>query len=64
MADTRVTEGHDELARVLKHQATFAVFDRAGAISAGRGRNRGSTTAEPGSCLASTSASTVSGRCR
>ncbi|HZJ52677.1 MAG TPA: amylo-alpha-1,6-glucosidase [Myxococcaceae bacterium] len=33
MADTRVTEGHDELARVLMHQDTFAVFDRAGAIS-------------------------------
>ena len=33
MAETRVTEGHDELARVLMHQDTFAVFDRAGAIS-------------------------------
>jgi glycogen debranching enzyme len=34
MAETRVTEGHDELARVLMHQDTFAVFDRAGGISA------------------------------
>ena len=34
MAETRVTEGHDDLARVLMHQDTFAVFDRAGAISA------------------------------
>src|SRR5262245_48049800 len=31
--ETRVTERHDELARVLMHQHTFAVFDRAGAIS-------------------------------
>ena len=33
MPETRVTEGHDELARVLMHQDTFAVFDWAGAIS-------------------------------
>ena len=33
MAETRVTEGHDELARVLMHQDTFAVFDPSGAIS-------------------------------
>jgi glycogen debranching enzyme len=33
MAETRVTEGHDELARVLMHQDTFAVFDLSGAIS-------------------------------
>jgi len=32
MAETRVTEGHDDLARVLMHQDTFAVFDRAGAV--------------------------------
>ena len=32
MAETRVIQGHDDLARVLMHQDTFAVFDRAGAI--------------------------------
>ncbi|HUM09816.1 MAG TPA: glycogen debranching N-terminal domain-containing protein [Myxococcaceae bacterium] len=32
MAETRVIQGHDELARVLMHQDTFAVFDRGGAI--------------------------------
>jgi len=31
--ENRVSEGHDDLARVLMHQDTFAVFDRAGAIS-------------------------------
>ncbi len=33
MDETRVSERHDGLARVLMHQDTFAVFDRAGAIS-------------------------------
>src|SRR5678816_4890639 len=33
MAETRVTERHDELGRVLMHQDTYAVVDRAGAIS-------------------------------
>ena len=41
MAETRVTEGHDELARVLMHQDTFAVFDRAGAISADARQEQG-----------------------
>ena len=41
MADTRVTEGHDELARVLMHQDTFAVFDRAGAISSDSRQEQG-----------------------
>ena len=41
MAETRVTEGHDELARVLVHQDTFAVFDRAGAISADARQEQG-----------------------
>ena len=41
MAETRVTEGHDELARVLMHQDTFAVFDRAGAISADSRQEQG-----------------------
>ena len=41
MADTRVTEGHDELARVLMHQDTFAVFDHAGAISSATRNEQG-----------------------
>jgi glycogen debranching enzyme len=41
MAETRVTEGHDELARVLMHQDTFAVFDRAGAISSDARQEQG-----------------------
>ncbi len=41
MAETRVTEGHDELARVLMHQDTFAVFDRAGAISSAARQEQG-----------------------
>ncbi len=41
MAETRVTEGHDELARVLMHQDTFAVFDRAGAISSAARHEQG-----------------------
>jgi glycogen debranching enzyme len=41
MAETRVTEGHDDLARVLMHQDTFAVFDRAGAISADARQEQG-----------------------
>jgi len=41
MDETRVTEGHDELARVLMHQDTFAVFDRAGAISSDARQEQG-----------------------
>ena len=41
MAETRVTEGHDDLARVLMHQDTFAVFDRAGAISSDARQEQG-----------------------
>jgi len=41
MAETRVTEGHDELARVLMYQDTFAVFDRAGAISSAARQEQG-----------------------
>lgn len=43
MADSenRISEGHDDLARVLVHQDTFAVFDRAGAICSELRREQG-----------------------